>query len=134
MGAANMNLGSLFSRYLLGCCLAYGTCAQGDEAAALYTRLCAGCHAQGSTALADSPYPPLFGNPNIAAGGPAFVAFKALQGAGNMFPFCSLATDAEVVAVANYLAAANGNHDQPLDSPGAATLRPTSGDCAASDD
>lgn len=134
MGAANMNLGSLFSRYLLGCCLAYGTCAQGDEAAALYTRLCAGCHAQGSTALADSPYPPLFGNPNIAAGGPAFVAFKALQGAGNMFPFCGFATDAEVAAVSNYLADANGSHVQPLDSPNTAALRPALGDCATSDD
>ncbi len=134
MGAADMKPRSLLSRYLLGCCLAHWTIAGAEEPAALYARLCAGCHALGPTALADSPYPPLFGNPKIAAGGPAFVAFKALQGAGNMFPFCGFATDAEVAAVSNYLADANGSHVQPLDSPNTAALRPALGDCATSDD
>jgi len=123
-----MKPGSRFPYWLLGCCLAQWTIAAAEEPASLYARLCAGCHALGPTALADSPYPPLFGNPKIAAGGPAFVAFKALQGAGGF------ATDAEVAAVSNYLADANGSRVQPLDSPNTAALRPALGDCATSDD
>lgn len=129
-----MKPGFQFPCWLLGCCLAHWTLAQAEEPADLYARLCAGCHAQGPTALVDSPYPPLFGNPKIAAGGPAFVAFKMLQGAGNMIPFCGFATDAEVAAVSNYLAAANGSRDQPLASPGTSALRPAPGDCAAPHD
>lgn len=134
MGAANMKPVPLFSRCLLCCCLAQWAYVQAGEPITLYVELCAGCHAQGPTALADSPYPPLFGNRKIAAGGPAFVAFKALQGAGNMFPFCGFASDADVAAVANYLADANGNRDQPLDIQGAAALRPAAGDCSGPHD
>jgi mono/diheme cytochrome c family protein len=98
--------------------------------AALYTDLCAGCHGQGREPLVGSPYPALFGNPLVAAAGATYVALKVLQGAGNMYPLCGLASDAEVTAIANWLAAANGHAGAPLTPEAVAALRPAVADCA----
>jgi mono/diheme cytochrome c family protein len=99
------------------------------EPADLYAELCAGCHGQRGAPLADSPYPALYANPRIAAGGPVFVANKTLHGAGNMYPFCNLASDAEVAALSNHLASENGNRSATLTEAVAAALRPSGEDC-----
>ncbi|WP_295443865.1 cytochrome c [uncultured Thiodictyon sp.] len=103
--------------------------ARAVEPAALYAELCAGCHGEGTTRLSGSPYPALFGNPQVAAAGPIYVALKALQRTGNMYPLCALASDEEIATLANYLAAANGSQSPPLSPAGAAALRPAVGDC-----
>ncbi len=98
--------------------------------AALYADLCAGCHGQGREPLRGGPYPALFGNPQVAAAGAAYVAVKALRGTGNMYPLCALASDSEVAAIANWLAAENGNQGPAVSLESVAALRPTMGDCA----
>lgn len=97
--------------------------------AALYGEFCAGCHGQGRVPLSGGPYPALFGNPRIAAAGAVYVAVKALHGSGNMYPLCALADDAEIAAIANDLAAANGHPGAPLSVAAVAALRPAAGDC-----
>ncbi len=97
--------------------------------AALYAEFCAGCHGQDRAPLSGSPYPALFGNPQVAAAGPVYVALKALRGTGNMYPLCSLASDAEIAAIANDLAAANGHQGVALTVEAVAPLRPAAGDC-----
>lgn len=99
------------------------------EPADLYAGLCAACHGQRGAPLVDSPYPALYDNPRIAAGGPVFVANKTLHGAGNMYSFCNLASDAEVAALSNHLASENGNRSAPLTEAVAAALRPSGEDC-----
>ena len=106
-----------------------GGAGRADEPAALYADLCAACHGQGTVPLSGSPYPALFGNPQVAAAGPVYVALKALHGTGNMYPLCALASDAEIAAIANDLAAANGNQSPPLAPEAVAALRPAVGDC-----
>ena len=98
--------------------------------AALFADYCAACHGEGRTPLAGGPYPALFGNPQIAAAGAAYVALKALWGTGNMYPLCALASDTQVVAIANWLAAANGNQGPALTPESVAALRPAMADCA----
>jgi mono/diheme cytochrome c family protein len=98
--------------------------------AALFADFCAGCHGQGREPLAGSPYPALFGNPQVAAAGATYVALKALRGTGNMYPLCALASDAEITAIANWLAAANGNPGPALTPEVVAALRPAVADCS----
>ena len=98
-----------------------------DEGPDLYAALCAACHGHEPAPL--GPYPALFGNEALRNVGPIYVAIKTLQGAGNMFPLCAVASDEEVIGVANYLAAAN---DSPVPAIGVADiagLRPAVGDC-----
>ena len=98
--------------------------------ATLYTDLCAGCHGQGREPPSGGPYPALFGNPQVAAAGAVYVAIKALHGTGNMYPLCALASDAEVTAIANWLAAENGNQGPRVTLESVAALRPAAADCA----
>ncbi|AUB85118.1 c-type cytochrome [Candidatus Thiodictyon syntrophicum] len=102
------------------------------SAAALYAEFCAGCHGQDPVPLSGGPYPALFGNPQIAAAGAVYVAVKALHGTGNMYPLCAFASDAEIAAIANYLAAANAHQGAPLSVEAVAPLRPAAGDCPVS--
>jgi hypothetical protein len=46
-----------------------------------------------------------------------------------MYPLCAFASDAEIVALANDLAAANGYPGPPLTAEAVAPLRPAAGDC-----
>jgi mono/diheme cytochrome c family protein len=98
-----------------------------DEGPDLYAALCAACHGHEPAPL--GPYPALFGNEALRNVGAIYVAIKTLQGAGNMFPLCSVASDEEVVGVANYLAAANGSLVPPITTTDIAGLRPAVGDC-----
>jgi mono/diheme cytochrome c family protein len=100
---------------------------KGGDGPGLYAALCAACHGHGATPLA--PYPALFGNANLTHGGPLYVALKTLQGAGNMFPLCAVATDDEVASLANYLAEVNTSPMPPMSVEVAAELRPAAGDC-----
>lgn len=98
-----------------------------DEGPDLYAALCAACHGHEPAPL--GPYPALFGNEALRNVGAIYVAIKTLQGAGNMFPLCSVASDEEVVGVANYLAAANGSLVPAISVLDIAGLRPAVGDC-----
>lgn len=98
-----------------------------DEGPDLYAALCAACHGHEPAPL--GPYPALFGNEALRNVGPIYVAIKTLQGAGNMFPLCAVASDEEVVGVANYLAAANGSLVPAISVVDIADLRPAVGDC-----
>ena len=98
-----------------------------DEGPDLYAALCAACHGHEPAPL--GPYPALFGNEALRNVGPIYVAIKTLQGAGNMFPLCAVASDEEVVGVANYLAAANGSPVPAIGVADLAGLRPAVGDC-----
>jgi mono/diheme cytochrome c family protein len=119
-------------RTLLGMMVTVGVICPGpapsaDDGAALYATLCAGCHGQGAEAL--GPYPALFGNTTIRNGGALYVAYKGLQGAGNMLPLCAHATDEDMAQIANYVASANGSPVAPLSTQEVAGLRPAPGDC-----
>ena len=98
------------------------------DPAAIYGELCAGCHGDGAQAIGPE-YPALFGNQTITAGGAAYVAVKMLRGGGNMFPFCAIASDQEVVSVANYLAAANGSPQQAMTIGDVGAIRPEPNEC-----
>ena len=98
-----------------------------DEGPEIYAALCAACHGHGPAPL--GPYPNLFGNEAVRNVGAIYVAIKTLQGAGNMFPLCAVASDEEVVGVANYLAAANGSLVPAIGLLDIADLRPAVGDC-----
>lgn len=70
----------------------------------------------------------MYDNPRIAAGGPILVANKMLRGAGNMYPLAHLLDDAEVVALANHLAIANGSRAPALSAAQVTALRPAPDD------
>jgi len=97
--------------------------AEGD----LYDTLCAACHGHGQAPI--GPYPPLFGSAILATAGPYYIAIKAMQGAGNMFPLCGMATDEEVARLANELARANGNAQPAITPEEVAVLRPAADEC-----
>jgi mono/diheme cytochrome c family protein len=119
-------------RTLLGMIVTVGLICPGPapnaaEGATLYATFCAGCHGQGVETL--GPYPGLFGNTSIRNGGALYVAYKGLQGAGNMFPLCAHATDEDMARIASYVASANGSLVAPLAAQEVAGLRPPPGDC-----
>lgn len=93
----------------------------------LYATLCAACHGHGTAPV--GPYPPLYGSAILATAGPAYIAIKALQGAGNMFPLCGMASDEEVTLLANDLARANGSLQPPITPAEVAVLRPAANEC-----
>ena len=93
----------------------------------LYATLCAACHGLGTAPV--GPYPPLYGSAILATAGPAYIAIKALQGAGNMFPLCGMATDEEVTRLANDLARANGSVQPAITPAEVAVLRPAADEC-----
>ena len=93
----------------------------------LYATLCAACHGHGMAPV--GPYPPLFGSATLATAGPAYIAIKTLQGAGNMFPLCGMATDEELTRLANDLARANGSPQPPITAADVAALRPAADEC-----
>ncbi len=80
-------------------------------------------------ALGRQSLSPLFGNSRLAATGPVYIAIRALYGAGNMYALCGLASDADIAAIANYLATANEYQGPPLNAEDVASLRPATGDC-----
>lgn len=98
-----------------------------DEGPEIYAALCAACHGHGPAPL--GPYPALFGNEALRNVGAIYVAIKTLRGAGNMFPLCAVASDEEVIGVANYLAAANGSLVPAIGVSDLADLRPAVEDC-----
>ena len=111
----------------LGLFLAQTALAAEAEGDSPYATLCAACHGHGPTPL--GLYPPLFGSAILATAGPYYIAIKALRGAGNMFPLCGLATDAEVARLANDLARANGSGQPAITPEEVAALRPNADEC-----
>lgn len=112
----------------LGLALSHLSAATATEARDdLYATLCAACHGHGTVPV--GPYPPLFGSAILATAGPAYIAIKALQGAGNMFPLCGMASDEEVTRLANDLARANGSMQPALTPAEVAVLRPAADEC-----
>ena len=112
----------------LGLALSHPSAASATEAPDdLYATLCAACHGHGMAPV--GPYPPLFGSATLATAGPAYIAIKALQGAGNMFPLCGMATDEELTRLANDLARANGSPQPPITAAEVAALRPAADEC-----
>ena len=112
----------------LGMLLAQGSALAAAEARDdLYATLCAACHGHGTAPV--GPYPPLYGSAILATAGPAYIAIKALQGAGNMFPLCGMATDEEVTRLANDLARANGSVQPAITPAEVAVLRPAADEC-----
>lgn len=112
----------------IGLCLTQASAVAAAEARDdLYAILCAACHGHGTVPV--GPYPPLYGSAILATAGPAYIAIKALQGAGNMFPLCGMATDEEVTRLANDLARANGSLQPAIIPAEVAVLRPAADEC-----
>ena len=76
--------------------------------AALYEHICRGCHmSDGSGAEGAGNYPPLAGNPRLAASG--YVIAMVLGGRGAMPKFAPYLDDLQVAAVAGYVRTHFGN-------------------------
>ncbi|MDR3420968.1 MAG: cytochrome c [Xanthobacteraceae bacterium] len=80
-----------------------------DNGADLYTAVCQGCHMpDGKGAIGAGAYPPLAGDPNLAAAGnPVSVVVNGLRA---MPPVGFMMSDEQVAAVVNYVRTHFGNN------------------------
>ncbi|WP_165814538.1 c-type cytochrome [Pararhodobacter oceanensis] len=96
----------------------------GTDGEDLYQTLCAGCHMpDGSGAVGAGEYPALSGNPNLEFAG--YATYLIVNGQQAMPSFGHFLSDAQVVAITDFIQSGLGNGYEPDgDIEGVAAVRP----------